>query len=58
VRGAPCDEACVAGERLYAYNDRVDLRGFEWEPRPCPAAGRCLESVSADAVMHQLEDLL
>ena len=26
-------------ERDYAYNDRVDLRGFEWRPRSLPGRG-------------------
>jgi ADP-heptose:LPS heptosyltransferase len=58
VRGAPCDEVCVAGERDYAYNDRVDLRGFQWQPRACPSHGRCLESVPVDQVVQALGRLL
>jgi hypothetical protein len=58
VRGAPCDVACVAGEAEYAYNDRVDLRGFAWQPRACPAFGRCLDSVSVDMVVGTLEQIL
>jgi hypothetical protein len=40
--------------RDYAYNDRVDLRGFEWQPRRCPVDGRCLDAVHADAVLQAL----
>ena len=47
VTGDPCDAACVAVEEEYAYNDRVDLRGFEWQPRRCPVDGRCLDVVAA-----------
>ena len=58
VTGGPCDDACRAVERDYAYNDRVDLRGFVWQPRPCPVEGRCMEAVRPDDVMHALEGLL
>jgi hypothetical protein len=58
VRGARCDDACVASETGYAYNDRVDLRGFQWQPRPCPAAGRCLETVTVEQVVAALEEVL
>jgi hypothetical protein len=58
VTGGPCDDACRAVERDYAYNDRVDLRGFVWQARPCPVEGRCMEAVRPDDVMHALEGLL
>ena len=58
VTGRPCDDACRAIERDYAYNDRVDLRGFVWQPRSCPVEGRCLEAVRPELVMDALEELL
>ena len=45
VIGDPCDDACTAVEKDYAYNERVSLRGFRWEPRICPVGGRCLDAV-------------
>ena len=56
--GDRCDDACIAGERKYAYNARVDLRGFRWEPRMCPVAGRCLDSVQPDDALAALEIVL
>jgi len=58
VIGDPCDPACVASEEDYAYNDRVDLRGFEWQPRRCPVDGRCLDAVHADAVLQALGEIV
>jgi hypothetical protein len=58
VTGEPCDAACVAAEQDYAYNDRVDLRGFEWQPRRCPVDGRCLDAVQHLQVMDALEQVL
>jgi hypothetical protein len=58
VTGDPCDDACAAIEDDYAYNDRVDLRGFEWQPRRCPADGRCLDVVQPQDVMRALEEVL
>ena len=45
VIGDECDEACAAFERAYVYNDRVRLSDFDWSPRPCPSAGRCLDAI-------------
>ena len=36
LRGAPCDAACLTEERMSAYNERVSLRGFQWQARTCP----------------------
>jgi hypothetical protein len=58
VLGAPCDSACTALEKAYAYNERVDLRGFKWQPRTCPAGGRCLDPIQPDQVFDVLQDLL
>lgn len=58
VTGEPCDPACVAVEEEYAYNDRVDLRGFEWQPRHCPVDGRCLGAIEPGQVMDALEQVL
>ena len=58
VTGDPCDPACVAVEQEYAYNDRVDLRGFEWQPRRCPVDGRCLGAIEPEHVMDALDQVL
>jgi hypothetical protein len=58
VRGAPCDDACVASEADYAYNGRVDLRDFHWQPRACPALGRCLDAIPGERVLSALEEIL
>jgi ADP-heptose:LPS heptosyltransferase len=58
VRGAPCDPACVALEKTYAYNERVDLRGFQWQPRTCPANGTCLDPIEPERVFEVLQELL
>ena len=55
VVGDRCDDACVAAEKEYAYNDRVDLRGFRPQPRTCPVSGRCLDSVQPEDVLAALE---
>jgi hypothetical protein len=58
VRGSPCDDRCVAEEQAYAYSDRVDLRGFDWEPLHCPVDGRCLDAARPEAVVRALEEVL
>lgn len=58
VVGDPCDDACIAAEKEYAYNDRVDLRGFRRQPRICPVGGRCLDSVQPEDVLAALESAL
>jgi Glycosyltransferase family 9 (heptosyltransferase) len=58
VRGSECDETCLTIEREYAYNARVDLRDFDWEPRVCPVASRCLAAVEPGDVVSALEELL
>jgi hypothetical protein len=58
VRGSDCDETCVAVERDYAYNARVELRDFEWRPRTCPVASRCLATVEPQDVVAAMQDLL
>jgi len=58
VTGRPCDPVCVALDQQRAYNDRVDLRGLEWEPRRCPSEGGCLDAVRPDDVMRALEEVL
>jgi hypothetical protein len=58
VVGSRCDDACAAAERAYAYNSRVDLRGFDWQPRVCPSGEPCLDGVGPDDVMKALEELL
>ena len=58
VTGDPCDPACVAMEQEYAYNERVDLRGFDWQPRRCPVDGRCLGAIEPEQVMRALDQVL
>jgi Glycosyltransferase family 9 (heptosyltransferase) len=58
VMGGPCDDACLAAEKEYAYNDQVDLRELRWQPRICPVAGRCLDAVEPEDVLRALESLL
>jgi ADP-heptose:LPS heptosyltransferase len=58
VMGDPCDDACTALENDYAYNERVSLRGFRWEPRTCPVGGRCLDPVGPADVLRALGELL
>jgi hypothetical protein len=58
VIGDRCDDACITSEQAYAYNARVDLRGFEWQPRPCLLDGRCLRVVQPSAVLDALESML
>jgi hypothetical protein len=57
VVGDECDEACAALERSYAYNDRVRLSDFDWSPRPCPSARRCLEAIGSERVWSELESV-
>ena len=54
VVGDRCDDACIAAEKEYAYNDRVDLRGFRRQPRICPVGGRCLDAVQPEDVLAAL----
>ena len=54
----PCDAACMAAEKEYAHNARVDLRGFRWQPRLCPVGGRCLDAVQPEEVLAALDDVL
>jgi hypothetical protein len=58
VLGDRCDAACIAAEQEYAYNERVDLRGFGWQPRSCPVEGACLAAVKPSDVLDRLEHLL
>jgi len=58
VLGDPCDDACTSLEKDYAYNERVSLRRFQWEPRTCPVRGRCLEPVQPADVLRALGELV
>ena len=58
VVGDRCDDACIAAENVYAYNETVDLRGFAWQPRRCPVLGRCLDAVLPPDVLGALNELL
>ena len=58
VLGDPCDAACMAAEKEYAHNARVDLRGFRWQPRLCPVGGRCLDAVQPEEVLAAVDDVL
>ncbi|TML12994.1 MAG: glycosyltransferase family 9 protein [Actinobacteria bacterium] len=58
VTGGQCDDACTSLEKDYAYNERVSLRGFRWQPRTCPVGGRCLDPVQPADVLRTLGELL
>ena len=58
VVGDRCDDVCIATETEYAYNDQVDLRRLQWQPRKCPVGGRCLDSVQPGDVLGALENVL
>ena len=54
LRGAPCDAACLAEERASAYNERVSLRGFQWQPRTCPSGQKCLAGLRPEQAVRLL----
>jgi hypothetical protein len=58
LRGAPCDVACSAVERASAYNDRVSLRGFQWQPRTCPSGQQCLTDLQPEQVVGLFDELV
>jgi hypothetical protein len=58
LRGAPCDAACLTEERTSAYNERVSLRGFEWQPRTCPSGQHCLAALQPEQAVRLLDELL
>jgi Glycosyltransferase family 9 (heptosyltransferase) len=58
LRGAPCDAACSAEEQASAYNDRVSLRGFRWQPRTCPSGQRCLAELRPEQAVRLFDELL
>jgi hypothetical protein len=58
LRGAPCDAACAAEERASAYNDRVSLRGFRWQPWTCPSGQRCLAELRPEQAVRLFDELL
>ncbi len=58
LRGAPCDGACVAEDRAAAYNDRVSLRGFQWQARTCPSGQRCLGELQPEQVVRLLDEVV
>ncbi len=58
LRGAPCDVACSAEERAWAYNDRVSLRGFQWRPRTCPSGQQCLAVTQPEQALRLFDELM
>jgi hypothetical protein len=58
LRGAPCDAACLADERASAYNDRVSLRGFQWQPRTCPSGQKCLAELQPEQAARAFKELV
>jgi hypothetical protein len=58
VRGEPCDAACRDAEEAQAYNQHVDLRDFNWQPRGCPSDSRCIRDITAQAVIDALDEVL
>jgi hypothetical protein len=57
LRGAPCDAACSAQEQASAYNERVSLRGFQWQPRTCPSGQRCLAELQVEQAVRLFDEL-
>jgi hypothetical protein len=58
LRGAPCDTACTTDERTSAYNDRVSLRGFRWQPRTCPSGQKCLAELGPEQAVRLFDELV
>jgi hypothetical protein len=58
LRGTPCDPACMAEERTSAYNARVSLRGFQWQPRVCPSKQQCLAGLQPEQAVRLLDELV
>jgi hypothetical protein len=58
VTGVACDDACLAAEAAYAYNDRVSLRGFAPGPRDCPVDGACLAGIEPAVVAAALREVV
>jgi len=58
VRGEPCDAVCRDVEEAGAYHQRVDLTGFDWQPRGCPVAGRCIDDITVGAVTDALDEVV
>jgi hypothetical protein len=58
LRGGPCDAACLAEERASAYNDRVSLRGFQWQPRTCPTGQKCLAELQPERAARLFDELV
>ena len=58
LRGAPCDAACLSEERASAYNDRVSLRGFRWQPRTCPSGQKCVAELQPEQALRLFHELV
>ena len=58
LRGGPCDAACLTQERMSAYNERVSLRGFQWQARTCPSGQRCLTGLQPERAVRLLDELV
>ena len=58
LRGTPCDAACLTQERTSAYNERVSLRGFQWQPRTCPSEQQCLAGLQPEQAARLLDELV
>jgi hypothetical protein len=58
LRGVPCDPACLIAEKASAYNDRVSLRDFQWQPRTCPSGQKCLADLQPEQAKRLFEELV
>jgi hypothetical protein len=58
LRGAPCDAACMAEEEGSAYNERVSLRDFQWQPRACPSRQKCLAELQPEQAVLLFNELV
>ena len=58
LRGTPCTAACLTVERTSAYNERVSLRGFQWQSRTCPSGQQCLAELQSEQAVRLLDELV
>ena len=58
LRGDRCTDECLAVEASYAYNERVSLRDFRPERRPCPSGAPCLSGTTPEQAIALVGDLL
>jgi hypothetical protein len=57
VAGSTCDPVCQRAEKMYAYNQRVDLSTRRPSPRVCPADAGCLDAIQPASVFDAIGEL-